>query len=84
MSSDDINRKGDLESQDGTLQEGSVAAGTARGDQEKSTSSRVNWDGDNDELNPQNWTAAKKWQNMVVIGMMTYITYVEYLSILTS
>ena len=35
----------------------------------------VNWDGDDDPLNPMNWKASKRWLNLLVIAMMALITY---------
>jgi multidrug resistance protein len=46
---------------------------------EKSASNIVNWDGENDELNPLNWKPGKKWRNLGVVCMMTVITYVQIL-----
>lgn len=43
---------------------------------EKPSSSEVNWDGDDDPLNPMNWKASKRWLNLVIIAMMAFITYV--------
>lgn len=43
---------------------------------EKSSSNVVNWDGDDDPLNPMNWKASKKWTNLGIIAMMAFITYV--------
>ncbi|KAL1969097.1 hypothetical protein VTN77DRAFT_351 [Rasamsonia byssochlamydoides] len=34
---------------------------------------QVRWDGD-DELNPMNWKQGKKWRNLAVISMMTFVT----------
>ena len=42
---------------------------------EKPSSNEVNWDGDDDPLNPMNWKASKRWLNLLVISMMAFITY---------
>lgn len=34
----------------------------------------VGWDGDNDPLNPMNWTSKKKWTNLGTISVMALIT----------
>ena len=50
---------------------------------EKNTSPNVvNWDGDNDQLNPQNWKHSKKWLNVLVIALMTISTYKSSLALL--
>jgi len=35
------------------------------------------WDGDNDPANPMNWSAVKKWTNISVMSMITFLTYVS-------
>ncbi len=42
---------------------------------EKPNLNEVNWDGDDDPLNPMNWKASKRWLNLLVIAMMAFITY---------
>ena len=42
---------------------------------EKPSSDEVNWDGDDDPLNPTNWKASKRWLNLLVIAMVAFITY---------
>ena len=34
----------------------------------------VDWDGDHDPDNPLNWSAKKKWRNLVIISSITLIT----------
>ncbi|QSZ32553.1 hypothetical protein DSL72_002131 [Monilinia vaccinii-corymbosi] len=34
----------------------------------------VSWDGDSDQLNPINWSSAKRWANTAVISAMTFST----------
>lgn len=34
----------------------------------------VSWESDNDQLNPMNWSASKRWANTVVISVMTFST----------
>ena len=42
---------------------------------EKSSPFKVNWDGENDELNPVNWKGSRKWLNLLIISLMAFITY---------
>lgn len=39
----------------------------------ESTSDIVGWDGENDPVNPMNWTMNKKWRNMAVISAFTFL-----------
>ncbi|KAK0513308.1 hypothetical protein JMJ35_004294 [Cladonia borealis] len=41
---------------------------------EKPSSDEVNWDDDDDPLNPMNWKASTRWLNLLVISMMAFIT----------
>jgi hypothetical protein len=34
------------------------------------------WEGDDDQANPMNWSQAKKWSHVAVLGIITFITYV--------
>ncbi|KAJ8061987.1 hypothetical protein OCU04_009770 [Sclerotinia nivalis] len=34
----------------------------------------VSWDSDSDQLNPMNWSTAKRWANTAVISVMTFST----------
>lgn len=34
----------------------------------------VNWDGDNDPENPQNWTPKKKWTTGGLLAGITFVT----------
>lgn len=34
------------------------------------------WDGDDDPANPMNWSEKKKWANIAVMAMITFLTYV--------
>ena len=34
----------------------------------------INWEGENDQSNPMNWSTAKKWRNLSVVSMMTLST----------
>lgn len=43
---------------------------------EQSDPQGVTWDSEDDELNPMNWTAGKKWGIVAVVSMMTFITLV--------
>jgi hypothetical protein len=38
------------------------------------TTSDVNWDGDDDQLNPMNWAATRKWGNLSIISVMSLST----------
>ena len=49
--------------------------GDVKSSVEKPSSDTVNWDGDDDPLNPMNWKASKRWLNLLVIAMMAFITY---------
>lgn len=42
--------------------------------EKKSSSNVVNWDGDCDPLNPQNWKPSKKWLNLLVIALIAVST----------
>jgi len=37
-------------------------------------SKEINWDGDQDKLNPINWNPRKKWLILGIISTMTFIT----------
>lgn len=50
--------------------------GDAKSSVEKPSPNGVNWDSDDDPLNPMHWKTSKKWLNLVVIAMMAFITYV--------
>lgn len=34
------------------------------------------WDGDDDPTNPMNWSEKKKWTNIAIMSMITFLTYV--------
>ena len=53
-----------------------MTAGEKNGD-EKPSSTEVSWDGEDDQLNPMNWKASKKWLNLLIISVMAFITYVR-------
>lgn len=36
----------------------------------------VFWDGDDDESNPKNWSVVRRWTHVVIIALVTFITYV--------
>lgn len=42
----------------------------------------VSWDGPDDPANPKNWTMRKKWGNIAVLSILTFITYGNPLSLL--
>lgn len=42
--------------------------------EEHDDSQVVGWDGENDELNPMNWPAGKKWGMLALVSVMTFIT----------
>ena len=44
---------------------------------EKGSSIDVDWADENDQLNPANWRASKKWRNLLIIAAMAFITYVN-------
>lgn len=33
----------------------------------------VDWDGEDDPANPQNWPSAKKWRNIAVVGSLALL-----------
>jgi hypothetical protein len=43
---------------------------------ETKPSNIVDWDGEQDDSNPMNWTVGKKWRNVAVVVLMTLNTYV--------
>lgn len=36
----------------------------------------VFWDGDDDRSNPKNWSVIRRWSHIVMISLLTFITYV--------
>jgi hypothetical protein len=34
----------------------------------------VDWEGDDDPANPQNWPIGKKWRNIAVVGSLALLT----------
>jgi hypothetical protein len=42
----------------------------------------VGWDGENDELNPMNWSDGRKWGILALVSLMTFITWVHVHSFL--
>ncbi|KAJ5449761.1 MFS general substrate transporter [Penicillium daleae] len=36
----------------------------------------VFWDGDDDRSNPKNWSVVRRWSHIVMISLLTFITYV--------
>jgi hypothetical protein len=42
--------------------------------EEHNDSQVVGWDGENDELNPMNWPAGRKWGILAIVSLMTFIT----------
>jgi hypothetical protein len=37
----------------------------------------VNWESKDDSNNPMNWKMKKKWVNIGIIGLITFLTYVR-------
>lgn len=35
----------------------------------------VFWAGDDDKANPKNWSVARRWSHIVIISLLTFITY---------
>lgn len=35
----------------------------------------VFWDSDDDKANPKNWSVARRWSHVVIISLLTFITY---------
>lgn len=42
--------------------------------EEQNDTQVVGWDGKNDELNPMNWPAGRKWGTVALVSLMTFIT----------
>jgi hypothetical protein len=42
--------------------------------EERPASKEVNWDSDQDKLNPINWNPRKKWLILGIVSTMTFIT----------
>jgi hypothetical protein len=36
----------------------------------------VFWDSDDDQSNPKNWSVVRRWTHVVIIALVTFITYV--------
>lgn len=36
----------------------------------------VFWDGNDDRSNPKNWTVVYRWSHIVIISLVTFVTYV--------
>lgn len=55
---------------------GTVHANNSNAENEftEKESKGVSWDGEDDELNPMNWPAGKKWGILAVVSLMTFIT----------
>jgi hypothetical protein len=57
----------DIERKDSLVRE------ITRGIQDENT---VWWDSDDDPANPMNWSEKKKWANVAIMSMITFLTYV--------
>ncbi|KUL89277.1 hypothetical protein ZTR_03801 [Talaromyces verruculosus] len=42
--------------------------------EEQTDTQVVGWDGENDELNPMNWSDGRKWGILALVSLMTFIT----------
>lgn len=50
--------------------------------EEQTATQVVGWDGENDELNPMNWPAGRKWGILALVSLMIFITWVHIHSFL--
>ena len=76
----------DKSQDDRDIEKGSILeADEARSTEESRTngekvepgSNIVSWDGPDDSKNPMNWSSARKFGNIVVVSLITLITFVD-------